>query len=300
MIMSKRETLARFSLIISKLRRKPATFAEISNTLARESEIQGYDFNISIRTFQRDLEEIRSLYDIDIQYDFSKKVYKIESDDQSEVNKRIWEAFDTFHALNLTNQLSDCIDFEKRRSGGTENLYGLLHAVKTHVQIKFTYRKYWEDELTHRRAEPYALKEFRNRWYLLVNDLKDNSIKTFALDRLSDLEITNTHFQLPADFNVNEYFKYCFGIVRPNEAKPQEVILSFLPVQGKYVKSLPLHESQQILIDNEQELRVKLTVFITYDFMMELLSYGEKVKVLTPANLVADMKETYQNALKRY
>lgn len=298
--MSKRETLARFSLIISKLRRKPATFAEISNTLARESEIQGYDFNISIRTFQRDLEEIRSLYDIDIQYDFSKKVYKIESDDQSEVNKRIWEAFDTFHALNLTNQLSDCIDFEKRRSGGTENLYGLLHAVKTHVQIKFTYRKYWEDELTHRRAEPYALKEFRNRWYLLVNDLKDNSIKTFALDRLSDLEITNTHFQLPADFNVNEYFKYCFGIVRPNEAKPQEVILSFLPVQGKYVKSLPLHESQQILIDNEQELRVKLTVFITYDFMMELLSYGEKVKVLTPANLVADMKKTYQNALNRY
>lgn len=298
--MSKRETLARFSLIISKLRRKPATFAEISDTLARESDIQGYDFNISMRTFQRDLEEIRSLYDIDIQYDFSKKVYKIESDDQSEVNKRIWEAFDTFHALNITNQLSDCIDFEKRRSGGTENLYGLLHAVKTQVQIKFTYRKYWEDGLTRRQAEPYALKEFKNRWYVLVNDLKDNRIKTFALDRLSDLEITKTHFQVPADFNVNEYFRYCFGIVSPNEAKPQEVILSFAPLQGKYIKSLPLHDSQQVLIDNKKELRVKLTLFVTYDFLMELLSYGEKVKVIAPGTLIDNMKQTYQNALKQY
>ncbi|MDP4189004.1 MAG: WYL domain-containing protein, partial [Bacteroidota bacterium] len=276
------------------------TFAEISNTLARESEIQGYDFNISIRTFQRDLEEIRSLYDIDIQYDFSKKVYKIESDDQSEVNKRIWEAFDTFHALNLTNQLSDCIDFEKRRSGGTENLYGLLHAVKTHVQIKFTYRKYWEDVLTNRRAEPYALKEFRNRWYVLANDLKDSKIKSFALDRLTDLEITTKQFLFPADFDVNEYYRYCFGIISPNAAKPQEVILSFDPFQGKYIKSLPLHQSQEILIDNEEELRIKLTLFITHDFVMELLSYGENVKVLAPGNLVADMKKTYQNALNLY
>lgn len=298
--MSKRETLARFSLIINKLRRKPATFAEISEALARESDIQGYDFNISIRTFQRDLEEIRSLYDIDIQYDFSRKVYKIESDDQSEVNKRIWEAFDTFHALNITTQLSDFIDFEKRRSGGTENLYGLLHAIKNRVRIKFTYRKYWEDQLTLRQAEPYALKEFKNRWYVLTNDLKDNRIKTFALDRLTDLEITKTHFQIPADFNVNEYFRYCFGIISPNEAKPQEVILSFVPFQGKYIKSLPLHESQQILVDNKKELRAKLTLFITHDFLMELLSYGENVKVLSPVNLVDTMKKAYQNALKQY
>ena len=87
----------------------------------------------------------------------------------------------------------------------------------------------------------------------IANDLKDKKVKSFALDRLFELEITRKKFQQPNDFNVNEHFKYCFGIISPNEHKPQEVILSFDPFQGKYIKTLPLHESQVILKDNEDE-----------------------------------------------
>ena len=298
--MSKRESIARYNLIIKKLRKHPASFAEISDYLAFESELQEYNFNVSKRTFQRDLEDIRSLYNIDIQFDFSGKVYFIEFDDQPEINERILEAFDTFNALNITDRLSNHIHFEKRRPQGTEHLYGLLHAIKNQVQIKFTYQKYWADELTERMVEPYALKEFKNRWYVLANDLKDNRVKSFALDRLTDLEITKRKFQFPNDFNINEHYKYCFGIISPNGLKPQEVILSFDPFQGKYIKSLPLHESQQILIDNEDELRIKLTLFITHDFFMELLSYGENLKVIEPESLINDLKSTFKNVLKRY
>jgi len=73
--MSKRESIARHNLIIKKLRKHPASFADISDYLALESELQEYNFIVSKRTFQRDLEDIRSLYNIDIQYDFSRKVY---------------------------------------------------------------------------------------------------------------------------------------------------------------------------------------------------------------------------------
>ena len=298
--MSKRESIARYNLIIKKLRKHPASFAEISDYLAFESELQEYNFNVSKRTFQRDLEDIRSLYNIDIQFDFSGKVYFIEFDDQPEINERILEAFDTFNALNITDRLSNHIHFEKRRPQGTEHLYGLLHAIKNQVQIKFTYQKYWADELTERMVEPYALKEFKNRWYVLANDLKDNWVKSFALDRLTDLEITKRKFQFPNDFNINEHYKYCFGIISPNGLKPQDVILSFDPFQGKYIKSLPLHESQQILIDNEDELRIKLTLFITHDFFMELLSYGENLKVIEPESLINDLKSTFKNVLKLY
>jgi len=114
-----------------------------------------------------------------------------------------------------------------------------------------------------RVVEPYALKEFKNRWYVLANDLKDNKVKSFALDRLTELEITNKKFQLPNNFNINEHFKFSFGIISPNGQEPQEVILSFDPFQGKYIKTLPLHESQVILKDNEQELRIK-TYFVYY------------------------------------
>ena len=298
--MSKRESIARYNLIIKKLRKHPASFAEIADYLALESELQEYNFNVSKRTFQRDLKDIRALYNIDIQFDFSRKVYFLDFDEQSDFNERILEAFDTFNALNLSDRLSNNIHFEKRRPQGTENLYGLLHAIKNQLQIKFNYQKFWEDELTKRNVEPYALKEFRNRWYVLANDLKDNKVKSFALDRLSDLDITKKRFQFPDDFNVNRHYKYCFGIISPNGHKPEEIELSFDPFQGKYIKTLPLHESQQILIDDEDELRIKLTLFITHDFFMELLSYGENLRVIKPECLINDLKSTFKNVLKLY
>lgn len=298
--MSKRETITRYSLIIRKLRKNPASFAEVSDYLIQQSELEGYNYDISKRTFQRDLDDIRSIYNIDIQYDFSQKVYFIAFDQQPELSERILEAFDTFNALNITDRLSNFIHFEKRKPQGTVNLTGLLHAIKKQVQIKFSYQKFWEDELTVRRVEPYALKEFRNRWYVLANDLKDKQVKSFALDRLSELEISNSKFQFPVDFNVNEHYKYCFGIISPTSHKPEEIILSFDPIQGKYIKSLPLHESQQILVDNEQELRVKLTLYVTHDFFMELLSYGENMKVIKPDSLLSDIKNSLQETLKQY
>jgi len=298
--MSKREAIARYNLIIKKLRKCPATFVDIANYLALESEIQEYDFNVSIRTFQRDRKDIFSIYNIDIQYDFIQKVYYIDQEEQPELNERILEAFDTFNALNLTDRLSNYIHFEKRKPKGSEHLYGLLHAIKNHIQIKFVYQKYWEDGLTNRHVEPYALKEFKNRWYLLAKDLKNVQIKSFALDRLSELEILKKKFEFPKNFDVNEHYRYCFGIISPNSEKPEEVILSFNPLQGKYIKSLPLHESQILLIDNDDEVRVKLKLFLTHDFFMELLSYGNDMKVIAPSSLIKDLKTTAKNILDIY
>ncbi len=168
------------------------------------------------------------------------------------------------------------------------------------IQITFTYEKYWEDSLSTRTVEPYALKEFRNRWYVLANDLKNDVVKSFALDRISDLEISKKKFQFPQDFNISDYYRDCFGIMGPNEDKPELIILSLDPIQGKYIKSLPLHNSQEIIVDNEDELRIKLTLYITHDFYMELLSMGEDVKVIEPASLIKKLKTTYYNCLSLY
>ena len=298
--MSQQETISRHNLIIKKLRKNSATFEEIADSLSRASELEEYNFNVSKRTFQRDLNDIRSIYKIDIVYDPALRAYRIDSEGQPEVNERILEAFDTFNALNLSDRLSNHIHFEKRRPRGTENLYGLLHAIKNQLQIQFTYQKYWDEELTQRITEPYALKEFRNRWYVLVNDLKDNKVKSFALDRLTDLEITKRGFQSNKEFDVNEHFRYCFGIVSPNGQLPQEVILSFDPHEGKYIKSLPLHETQKILTDSDDELLIQLKLVVTHDFLMEILSHGEYVKVIKPANLVDEVKSAYKNALNLY
>lgn len=298
--MAKQESIMRYNLIIKKLRNNYSTFKEIANYLSLESEIQGFDFNISKRTFHRDLADIRTIYNIDIQFDYSRMLYYIDTDLYSTVSERILEAFDTFNALNISDRLSDYIHFDNRATQGTENLYGLLHAIKNKVQIIFSYQKFRGDEISQRTAEPYAVKESKNRWYVLARDLKDQEVKSFALDRLSKLEITKRNFQFPQDFDVKEHYKHSFGIIGPDDGKPEEVILSFQPFQGKYIKTLPLHPSQEIIIDNEDELRVKVKVYLTHDFLMEILSLGENVKVLKPKRLIKQLSLSLKNTLQQY
>jgi len=298
--MATKESIKRYHLIINLLKRKPSTLEQVKDYLSDESQIRGCDFNISDRTFKRDCENIATIYGIDIVYDKSARIYKINEEILQEVDSRIMEAFDYIDALGVSQNISKHVLFENRRPQGTENMYGLLHAIKNQLLISFSYQKYDETESTHRNAEPYALKEFKYRWYILAKDLKDNTIKTFALDRLSELEITKQSFIKPHNFSPDSYFKNSFGVVTNAEEKPEEIILSFDAFQGKYIKSLPFHHSQQILIDNEKELRIKLTLNVTYDFVFEILSRGQHVKVIGPQRLIDELKVHYKNAFEQY
>ena len=126
------------------------------------------------------------------------------------------------------------------------------------------------------------------------------AIKTFALDRLTTLDITPIKFKPSPDFDIEEQFRYCFGIISPTDEEPQEIILSFTPFQGKYIKSLPLHESQKILIDDKNELRIKLKLFVTHDLIMELLSFGDNMKVLQPDSLILHIRTAHKTAYQQY
>ena len=110
--------------------------------------------------------------------------------------------------------------------------------------------------------------------------------------------ITKERFTYPENFSANEMFKYCFGIITSTDKKPEEIILSFEAVQGKYIKIYPLHATQQLLVDNKEELRIKLTVHITHDLIMELLSYGDEVEVIAPKILRKSLRKIYSRALK--
>lgn len=298
--MSKREYFLRYSLILKKLQKGQATFDEISQYLLRESELLDYDLSISKRTFQRDLTEIRDIFRIDIKFDFSRKVYSIADGLESAVTGRMLEAFDMFNVLNLSDDLSNYIHFEKRKSQGTYHFYGLLHCIKNRFVIRFPYLKFEESEISKRNVEPYALKEFKGRWYVLGKDQKDNLVKTFGLDRIQELEIMKKRFEWPENFNAKELFRYYFGIINSSDEKLEEVVLSFDPFQGKYIKSFPLHGTQEILVDDETETRIKLSIYITYDFVLELLSYGDRLKIISPESLKREVCETLSNALKQY
>lgn len=305
--MSKRGYISRYLLILKRLKLKPySSYSELKTYIENQFEylqMQDDDLFIgfSLRTLQRDNREIRDLFGIDIEYSRSHKGYYIQQNESENMNfQRMMEAFDVFNSLNLAQDLTPFIHLEKRRPQGSENLYGLLHAIKNRLKVKYTYQKFWEEKISQRFVEPFALKEFKNRWYIVAKDSKDNNIKSFALDRLTNLEITNLNYSYPDNYSVENSYRYCFGIISPNDKEPKEIILSFDPFQGKYVKTLPLHDTQQILVDNDQELRIKLKLFLTDDLLMELLSYGDNVKVIEPKSLADQIKNAHGKAFKQY
>ncbi len=272
----------------------------------RESEffqLQDESFYVpfSKRTFQRDMKEIQNLFGIEINYSRSLKAYFLEETetDTSSFN-RMLEAFNLFNSLNYAKEFDSKVVLESRRTMGTEHLFGLIHAIKSKVQIGFQYEKYGDNSKSKRKVNPLALKEDQHRWYLIAIDLKDDRIKTFALDRITDLEISKTKFKFPKDFDAKKMFQFSYGIIEPKDEEPSDIILSFDPFQGNYIKSLPLHHTQEIIADNKNELRIKLRLFTTDDFIMKLLSYGCDLEVISPASLKREIKSQLKKALALY
>ncbi|MCH8554720.1 MAG: WYL domain-containing protein [Schleiferiaceae bacterium] len=298
--MAQRETIHRHHLIITKLRKHPCTFEELADYLGLESQLQEYDFTISQRTFQRDIRLIASVYNIEIVYDRSLGKYSISMDENDSAKELVFEAFDTFNALNLTTRIAQHIHFQKRKPAGTLHLHGLLHSINQQVLVRFHHTKNYGSNEEQRHVAPLGLKEYRSRWYLVARDEKDQKIKTFGLDRVKDLEITTAKFTPPQDFSLDTYFQYSWGIIVGGQNQPEKVELQFTPFQGQYIKSLPLHPSQIILVDNDQELRVQLHVHATHDFMMEILSMTPEINVLKPKFLRDEIRRKLERGMQLY
>jgi len=294
--MSRKETIIRHKIIIQKLRSRALTFEELSDRILQEDS--GIKF--SKRTFQRDIIEILDLYGIEIKFNRSNQNYEIRSEITDDYSQRMFEALDIFQALNFNNTTHSFIQFDTRKPKGTEHLNGLLHSIQNRFQIKINYRKFWEEEAEQRIIEPYLLKEFKARWYVIAFDLEKKDLRIFGLDRIINFRILETKFQFPVKKDVKKYFEDCFGIISPNNRKPEKIKLLFTENQGKYIKTMPLHSSQKITEIIDDKMTVELNLIPSYDFEMELLSQGEFVKVLEPKSLAENLKNRMENMIKVY
>lgn len=294
--MNTTEINIRQQLILNKLRRGNFTFDEIAYYLTIESDIQGLDLTLSKRTLQRDINSISSVYNVEIIFDRSINKYRIENDDASELQQRLLETIDLYNALSVKEKLSDSLIFETRNPLGTQFIGAVLLAIKKQKQLKFEYHKYWKDSSEQRIVEPSALKEHKQRWYIVGNDVHLKQPRIFGLDRIKDLEVTKVDFILNK-LNVHKMFENCFGIISPNNELPIEIELTFNSFQAKYIKSLPLHHSQQIIKEDNERVVFKLFLVPTFDFKMELLSFGSNLITIKPKSLKTEIIQELQKSL---
>jgi proteasome accessory factor B len=301
--MSKQKFLQRFTLIIRCLEKGPATFEELAAYVAQYRDELGNNFDFSQRTLQRDIKEIEVLLGYVIQNELKgKKRYAIvDRAGSSTGGRRLMEAYEMVNLLNESQENHQYIFFEERKSKGYEYFSRLLFAIRSRKAAKFRYGKYQDNTITEKVVHPIALKESRGRWYLLAVEVKEGgAIRIYGLDRISDLVISNVRFTKRYKVNVKKMFEHAFGIISMEGAEPQTVKLRFTSEQGQYIKTYPLHHSQRIITDTGEELVIELNVWITYDFILELMSYGASLTALEPKELVEALVDNYSKALEQY
>lgn len=284
--MAKREQMFRLMNISNFLKSKPngVTFREVQLYIEEKYKEEEFDNDLAFseKTFKRDRKLLKDLFKIETKFSRSTMLYQIVDDVES--NQTIFDNLLLVNAYKKTADQANILLFEKRQASGLENLDGLIHAIKNSKIISCSYTKYWEGIPNKKVLEPYAMKEFRNRWYLIAKDFndKDFTLKTYGLDRVSNLEIHSSTFKKNNKVNVEDMFVNSFGIISTLGQEPTKITLSLIPWQGMYVKSLPIHHSQKILVDNENELKLELNLVPTYDFYQEILTHNERLLSLEP------------------
>ncbi|MCH8317613.1 MAG: WYL domain-containing protein [Bacteroidetes bacterium] len=299
--MSLHGTIRRYTLIIEKINRKQyPSFVTIKDYLFEQG------FEVSARTIQRDIEQIRFDFGLEIQYDRYRNGYFIDIDNSINIESffRFLEIVNT--AELLTESLLESKDTLKHISfdtggglKGIENLKPLLRAIKDKRKITFNHFNFHTNKTRKYTLKPYLLREYQNRWYVIGVIGGLNEFRTFGIERIENLTVQSETFTPDKNLNPMEIFENTIGVVYSLNEQ-QRVILSFTPTQGKYIKTLPLHKSQQELIDDETEYRISLDIIPNYEFTQRILMHGDTVKVIEPEWLVEEIKENLKRTLKKY
>ncbi|NEW81265.1 MAG: WYL domain-containing protein [Mariniphaga sp.] len=286
--MSKRVFFKRYLWLFEVIKNnKFITFSEIADKFNNSGLWEDEEAGFSKRTFHRDQMEILELFGMEIKYNSSRKGYFIESE---YLSPNIGLLIDSYRFINTYKAFKDVDRFicAEPRKSGSEHLMMMLDAIQNRKRVEFTYRKYVDEKLEHRTIEPYFVKEFKNRWYVIARDKKDLKVKIFALERIEKDPIPaspSASFDHPQNITPENFFKDSFGIFKLAVEKPEEIELSFKPLKGRFIKSQPLHASQTIINESATELRIRLRLQITHDFIMELLSHGNELEVIKPKSL---------------
>ncbi len=268
------EELAYFAPIRYDKRQKGYYYEDskysISNIPLKENDLYALEFAVAL---------LRQFEGIDTVARFGEAVAKIED----YVNVR---------SLISEKDMAQVIQLEQGTSrSGQEYLSEILGAVKEQKTIRFVYQKFDAHVAKAYTLDPYVLKEYRNRWYVTGKSGSSDTIVTFGLDRIQELEVTTQTFKPVSGFHADDYFKYSFGISVSNKLKPETIVLSFTAQQGAYIVSQPLHTTQVVVDQSNESIVVSIKVIPSFELKSQLLSYGSSVQVLEPEWLKQEIRD---------
>ena len=120
----------------------------------------------------------------------------------------------------------------------------VIEAMKKNVKLAVDYRKYGDDEPRHLTFEPYCIKLFKQRWYILGHFHRSATAErpevdyfgVFSFDRILNMSLTDDKFQMNPSFNAQAYFEECFGVLVNDDTVAQRIVIRVFGDERFYVR----------------------------------------------------------------
>ena len=239
------------------------------------------------RTFDNWRYAIGDIFKIDIVNEKKGRYrYYIENEEELSGNGLTSWLYST---LSVANTLYDSKNLKERIllediPSGLQHLQPIIRAMKENYLLNITYKSCWSDEECSFDVKPYCIKLFKQRWYMVAKSThayyNDKPPMIYSLDRILQLTVKQETFEMPKDWNAEEFFDGCFGVCRSLDVEVVKLKVSAL--QANYIRDLKLHDTQEEIERNSNYSIFTYCIRPEYDFQQELLRHGEDVEVLEP------------------
>lgn len=284
--------------LVEKLSYQSLSKKEIDYQWHKSELNEEHEDEIPRRTFIRMKDAISDLFEIQIEYDRKDGKYYIEKDfdkKSDEIRDYLLSVFAVNQMISDNSDLSDRILLEDTASGSNLFLPEITSAMRDCRCLSITYQSYEMHTAREFEIEPYALRYFGRRWYVLARTDFHDSLRLYALDRMNNVKISDKSFKLPSDFSAEDYFARYFGMII-TDGKIENVQLRTTDLRAKYLKSLPLHRTQKEIGTNLFELNL----VPTDDFINALRAMGPEIEVVSPDWLRKRLLQDAKDLVKKY
>ena len=182
---------------------------------------------------------------------------------------------------------------------GLKYLTPLFNAIINKQVIHIDYLDYREKNHNW-DIHPYYLKQYNNRWFLFGLNHQRRFIINIALDRIESISLSPLKYIPNYDIDFSQYFNDIVGVTIPmgKDFKQEHIVLKFSQKRFPYVKSKPIHPSQQIV--NENERLVSIDVRPNRELESIIFSFGPDVEVISPIVVRNTIKENVQKMVILY
>ena len=279
------------------------TLNEIKD-LWMSSSINDDKKELATRTFSNHVAAIADIFGIDIVCDRSDNTYHIENEGDiggSGVRDWLMEALSLNNLINESASLRTRLLFESVPSSH-RFLKEVIKAIRDERMLEVNYQTFKMEAPRDFLLEPFCLKEYKRRWYLFARDYNGGYEEphSFALDRMNTVAISEKPFKVPKSFDVQAYFSTRYGVLYYEGEKPAHIKLKVSAHQANYFRTLPLHLSQEE-VEKKDNFSI-FTYYLTpnYDFIHDVLYFGDDVELLEPQSLRIHMTQIMNNICNMY